>query len=99
MKTGIRIILCAALVCIAVTLAGFTLAGFRGQAPVQNSLYLLGESAGRVAVFGRDNPGTPVTVTDIAMSSLRERDRQLISDGLPVSTREELAQLLEDLGA
>lgn len=99
MNTGIRIILCAALACVAVTLAGFTLAGFRGEPPEQNSPYLLGVSDGNVAVYGREDPKNPVAVTDIRLSSLRERDRALISDGLPVASSEELARLLEDLGA
>ena len=60
---------------------------------------MLGESEGRVAVYGREDPRTPVTVTDIPLASLRERDRAIIADGLPVNSSEELAQLLEDLSA
>ena len=99
MKTAVKIVLCTALVCGAVTMAGFTIAGFRDAGPVQRSLYVLGESEGRVAVYGRENPGTPVTVTDIRVSTLREADRAMLADGLPVSSPEDLARLLEDLGA
>ena len=99
MRTAIRIIVCTALIAVAATMATFTIAGFTGRAPAQSSMYILGESGGNVAVYGRDDPKTPVTVTGIEMASLRESDRALISDGLPVSSPEELARLLEDLGA
>ena len=99
MKTLIRIILCATLSALAVTLAAFSLAGFRAVTPEQESLYMLRDTGGRVAVYGRERPETPVMVTGIETRTLREQDRALIAAGLPVGSREELAALLEDLGS
>ena len=99
MKTGIRIIICVILAAVAAVMAGYTIAGFDEKGPVQDSLYMLRESGGHVAVYGREDPANPLTVTDIELSSLRERDRELIAAGLPAQSPEELAQLLEDLGS
>ena len=99
MKTGIRIMICAILAAVAAIMAGYTIAGFDERGPVQESLYMLRESGGKVAVYGREDPATPIRVTDIALSSLRERDRELIAAGLPAESGEELARLLEDLGS
>lgn len=101
MKTAIRIILCTFLIAIAVTMATFTIAGFtaaKRRAP-QNSLYVLGDLDGSVAVYSGADPAHPLTVTEIETASLRERDRELITGGLPVDSPEELARLLEDLGS
>ena len=99
MKTGIRIMICAILAAVAAVMAGYTIAGFDEKGPVQDSLYMLRESGGHVAVYGREDPANPLTVTDIELSSLRERDRELIAAGLPAQSPEELARLLEDLGS
>lgn len=104
MRTAVRIIICAFMVAVAVTMATFTLAGFTGSAvrtppSARDSLYVLGESDGNVAVYGRDDLKTPLTVTGIELAGLRERDRALIAEGLPVGSQEELARLLEDLGS
>ena len=99
MKTGIRIMICAILAAVAAVMAGYTIAGFGERGPIQESLYMLRESDGKVAVYGREDPAKPITVTDIALSSLRERDRELIAAGLPAESGEELARLLEDLGS
>ena len=99
MKTGIRIMICAILAAVAVIMAGYTIADFGDKPPVQDSLYMLRESGGNVAIYGREDPANPITVTDIELSSLRARDRELIEAGLPARSREELARLLEDLGS
>ena len=99
MKTIVKIILCATLAALAVTMAGFTLAGFRASPPPQDSLYMLRETGGNVAVYGREHPETPLAVTGIETRNLREQDRALIEAGLPVGSGEELARLLEDLGS
>ena len=99
MKTGIRIMICAILAAVAAVMAGYTIAGFDEKGPVQDSLYMLRQSGGNVAVYGREDPATPITVTDIELSSLRQRDRELIEVGLPAESGEELARLLEDLGS
>ena len=99
MKTGIRIMICSILAATAAIMAGYTIADFGERRPVQDSMYMLRESGGNVAVYGREDPATPITVTDIALSSLRQRDRELIEAGLPAQSGEELARLLEDLGS
>ena len=99
MKTGIRVMICGILAAVAAIMAGYTITGFGEKGPVQDSLYMLRESGGHVAVYGRENPATPITVTDIELSSLRRRDREMIEAGLPAQSPEELARLLEDLGS
>ncbi|MCD8240332.1 MAG: hypothetical protein LUB58_02935 [Oscillospiraceae bacterium] len=100
MKSGIKLVVCTSLIAIAVTLATFTIADFGGgRAAAEGAPYLLWESGGNVAAFAADDLKHPVTVTEIRLSSLREADRGLIADGLPVNSQEELAQLLEDLGS
>lgn len=96
----VRMILCAALAALALTLAVFTLAGFaRDRSAPPGSLYVLREAEGNVAVYGAGDPTRPLAITEIELKSLREGDRALIAGGLPVYSREELAQLLEDLGS
>ena len=105
MKTGIRIIILTAMLALALTMATFTIAGFRSRAAAREeaqgsgSAYLLGEMDGNVAVYDGDGSAPPLRVTGIEMDSLRRRDRELIAAGLPVASKEELAQLLEDLGS
>ena len=100
-RTLVRMILCVALAALALTLAIFTLAGFARdrKAPPADSLYVLGMAEGNVAIFGRNDLKRPLAVTEIELENLRERDRTLLAEGLPVYSREELAQLLEDLGS
>ena len=106
MKTGIRIIILTVMLALALTMATFTIAGFRSRAEARGeepgasgSAYLLGETNGSVAVFDAGDLKTPLRVTGIEVGSLRRRDRELIAAGLPVASKEELAQLLEDLGS
>ena len=105
MRTGIRIIILTVMLALAATMATFTIAGFWSRAEAREeeqgseSAYLLGEMDGNVAVFDGDGSLPPLAVTGIEMDSLRKRDRELIAAGLPVATKEELAQLLEDLGS
>lgn len=99
MRTGIRIVVCTALIAVAVTMVMFTIAGFTGRESEQSGMYVLRAADGNVAVFDTDDPDRPVTVTEIELASLREADRAMIADGLPVESPEELARLLEDLGS
>ena len=103
MRTGIRIIILTVMLALAVTMVTFTIAGFTSRAQegprVFDGTYLLGEMNGNVAIFDGAGSSPPLTVTGIEMDSLRQRDREMIAAGLPVASREELAQLLEDLGS
>ena len=99
-STVARIILCAVLAALAVTMAAFTFAGFTGdRRHTRQSLYVLGEENGNVAIYGGNDRKHPLAVTEIELAGLREADRKLLADGLPVKSREELAQILEDLGS
>ena len=100
MKTAVRLVICTALAAAAVTMAGFTIAGFHGREEAPPAApYLLGEAGGYVAVFTAEDSRVPIQVTDIELSSLRSVDRERISAGLPLRSREELASVLEDLGS
>lgn len=61
--------------------------------------FFLRPCEGYVAVYQDRREKTPVTVTDIELSSLRSTDRALIQEGIPVSDRRQLLSLLEDLGS
>ena len=99
MKVYLRMLICVVLAAVALTMAVFTALGFRrANAERAGRGYVLGEMGGSVAVYAGNDPDTPLEVTDIALASLRESDRALIEAGLPAATREELLQLLEDLG-
>ena len=109
MRNVIRILLCTALMAAAVAMAYMTVSGFARKEPLTfsrasvspafQSLYVLGESEGRVAVFSGSGAREPLSVTDIRTASLREQDRAMLRAGIPVDSPEELARLLEDLGA
>ena len=95
MRLGIRIVSCVALVAIALTMAVFTAADFGGSG---ETLYTLGEYNGNVAVFTLDG-SEMVELTDIALASLRQADREMIFSGISAASQRELQELLEDLGS
>ena len=64
-----------------------------------NAEYFLRDSGGYVAVYEGRLSRTPVTVTTIETSVLRDADRRLLSTGIPVPNAAELLLLLEDLGS
>ena len=100
LKTMIRMVVLITLMAVAVTMAAFTAAGFRkDSAAGESSGYVLAEYGGSVAIFERGNRETPLQVTDIELDRLRAADRAMIETGVPVSGREELMTLLEDLGS
>lgn len=98
MKTMIRAALTLILVVTAVVMALRTAALFRARPVTESGDYLVAEEAGCVAVYDLLDRRRPLEVTDIALDSLRDRDRELIRQGLPVEGREALLELLEDLG-
>ena len=101
MKMIIRMVIMVCLMAVAVTMAAFTAAGFRKhtEGDAQTGSYVLADYGGSVAIFDSGNSETPMQVTDIELATLRAADRKLIETGVPVSTREELVALLEDLGS
>lgn len=81
----------------AYTLPEDVAAQFSGK--TENAEYYLRESEGFVAVFSGSRERTPISVTHIETSGLRETDRVLLRRGIPVSGTAELLMLLEDLGS
>ena len=99
MHTTFRVVLCICLMALAVTMAAFTMAGFAKETPAPGEALRLGAWQGSVAVFDGSAGGSPIRVTEIALTSLRATDRALIEHGYPVGSEEELQALLEDLGS
>ena len=64
-----------------------------------NAEYFLRDNGGYVAIYEGRLSRTPVTVTTIETSVLRDADRRLLSTGIPVPNAAELLLLLEDLGS
>lgn len=61
--------------------------------------YVLKNSGGYVAVFEKARDREPLSVTNIELRCLRQADRAMIEEGIPVISRRELLLLLEDLGS
>ena len=99
MKTILKAIVLTCLLAVALTMATFTLAGFRDKEATPTGQLVLASYNGRVSVFDSGDMKTPLEVTDINLSTLREADRSQLEAGLEVSSREELMSLLEDLGS
>ncbi len=63
----------------------------------ENAQFFLKNCDGFVAVYKGAKGRTPESVTAIEIASLRSADRAMLNKGIPVSTRQELLELLEDL--
>ena len=61
--------------------------------------YILKAYDGRIAVFSSENPGKPVSETDILISSLRAVDQKKLTAGIHAETYEQIVRLLEDFGS
>ncbi|MBQ3702962.1 MAG: hypothetical protein II885_09430 [Oscillospiraceae bacterium] len=61
--------------------------------------YVLGREGAYLAVFPPGGGREPLSVTAIELQTLRRVDRAMVEAGLPVRSRRELLQLLEDLGS
>jgi len=61
--------------------------------------YILKDYEGNVAIYMENDPNSPVTVTGIQISTLRELDRKLLQTGMKVATHDRLMMILEDLGS
>lgn len=61
--------------------------------------FVISDHDGYIAIFTAGDTETPITVTDIEVSTLRECDRMLLERGVEISSREELLMLLEDFGS
>ena len=96
MKLGIRLTVCIMMMAIALTMAVFTLADFSGG---EAEGYVLGEADGLIAVYRSGRLREPIAVTDIELRTLRDADREKITEGLPAADQREVQELLEDLGS
>jgi hypothetical protein len=65
----------------------------------ETAAYFLRAEDGYVGVFPSSRGREPLRVTRIELRGLRRVDRAMIEAGLPVRSRQELLQLLEDLGS
>ncbi len=61
--------------------------------------YVLRSSGDYVAVYENSRRREPIAVTGIELKCLRGADRAMVEAGIPVISRTELLQLLEDLGS
>ncbi|MDO4982754.1 MAG: hypothetical protein Q4E35_04265 [Eubacteriales bacterium] len=61
--------------------------------------YLLKSYDGVVAVYDADKHRTPLKITVIETSRLRNADRAMLEKGIPVASKVQLLELLEDLGS
>lgn len=68
-------------------------------APEAETVYILREYDGQIAVYVTGDEKEPVLLTGILTSSLRKTDRELLAEGIPARGDEELAKLLEDFGS
>lgn len=89
----------AAFICIGVTARSFRREPGLPAERTAHTAYIVRATDGYVAVYRTDAPGSPVQVTDIPVSELREHDQALLRKGLGVDSREALLMLLEDLKA
>ena len=99
MRTALRVVLCVCLMALAAVMAGLTAADLTREKPAPEERLYLGAWEGSVAIFDGSGAGTPRSVTDIELASLRAADRALIEHGCPVAGEEALQALLEDLGS
>lgn len=97
-KVYIRMGLTLILVLTALVMALKCAATFRERPVTESGEYLLSAAEGRVAVYDRFDRREALEITDIELATLRERDRELLEAGIPAESREELMELLEDLG-
>ena len=93
MKAG-RIGAVSLALCAAAGAAMLTLSGAR-----RAEYCSLGEYNGRVAVFAPDERTLPRQITTIAVHTLPSADREALSGGIAVYSREELYARLEDFGS
>ena len=65
----------------------------------EDAQYYLRVCDGFVAVYPDGRARSPERITAIETAGLRHADRALLERGIPVSDRERLLELLEDLGS
>ena len=71
----------------------------RFVAQADKAEFYIKDRDGYVAVFNGERDREPLTVTGIELGELRNADRAMVQEGIPVPDRKELLLLLEDLGS
>lgn len=112
MDMRLRLALSGVMAAMATLCASSALGGIKENAPAPTAYatlapakdmsgaeYVLRDWEGFVGVFESAASLAPVSVTEIQVAELRYADRELLEGGIPVSDREELLSLLEDLGS
>lgn len=107
MKRKTKLTVVTALSLCSVFCAGAAVSSVRGDVtPAQvvsydgaQAEYIVRDYEGYVGVFDADRDRTPLQVTAIEVSALRQTDRDLLQGGISVGDREQLLLLLEDLGS
>ena len=110
MKLKVKIAIIGLLVILAAFLSAFVIVDHaRANSGVEavscmteseaSTCYVLREYNGFVAVYKENNPSSPLTVTDIQVSTLRELDKKLLETGIKLYSQERLMMTLEDLGS
>jgi len=66
---------------------------------MEGAAYILRDSDGYIGVYLPGKASSPEELTAIPVSELRASDQKLLKEGIPVSSRDELLQLLEDFGS
>lgn len=61
--------------------------------------YYLKSCDGLVAVYDAEKQRTPLKITVIETARLRNADRAMLDKGIPVTSKVQLLELLEDLGS
>ncbi len=65
----------------------------------QKETYILRLSGNSVAIYLQGHEDNPLLVTEISAGSLRESDRELLENGITVSSYDEILRLLEDFNS
>ena len=109
MKAKLKIIIVGILCLFTIFLAAFTFVDYGEAKSAKDAVdcmaqgeavcYVLREYEGQVAIFLENEPVSPLTVTDIQVSTLRELDRKLLETGIKLYSKERLMMTLEDLGS
>lgn len=69
------------------------------EGSISEEEFILKEYEGYIGIFAGGNGKTPIAVTEIDVDTLRNIDKRLLAEGVRVRGREEMAELLEDLGS
>lgn len=108
MSRKVKYILLAAATVLTITVAFAAIVQIAAESGAVSSLsevqddnqgYIVKEYEGFVGVYYNNGEDYPAIITEISLDNLRQYDRELIETGFEIGSRNELMQLLEDLGS